>query len=113
MKNQIEKKILKVMKKIPVAMHFIMAALIVMMLAVAGCNKDDDDNNNNNNNNNGSLNTVDRDFMARVSEANKAEIAAGQTAASKGTDSGVRSFGQFMVTEHTTARPASIHYQLH
>jgi putative membrane protein len=79
------------------AKYFIMLAL----LAFFGCNKDD---NNDSNNNNSALNTQDNQFMAQIKEANLAEIDAGQTATSKGNNAGVRYFGQFMVTEHTTAK---------
>src|SRR4051812_19447125 len=103
MKNNVEKNGMnKNIKRIAGAWKLLATALIVTILAIGGCKNDNSDNNNNNNN--GNLNATDKDFMAKVSEANKAEIDAGSTAAVKGNTDSVRNFGQFMVTEHTTAK---------
>jgi putative membrane protein len=70
-------------------------ALVAVIAATSAC--DDDDNNNN------ALAQVDRDFVMNVSEANKAEIEAGQLAMNKGTAQEVQDFGTQMVSEHSTA----------
>jgi putative membrane protein len=62
---------------------------------VNACRKDHDDR---------KPSKQDRNFMINAAYSNHAEVAAGQLAASKGTDASVRSFGQFMVTEHSMAQ---------
>src|SRR4051812_3011792 len=59
------------------------------------CHHDDNDPN--------SVNQTDRQFTMKASMANKAEIDAGQLAATKGTDPAVVSYGQHMVEDHTTS----------
>jgi putative membrane protein len=59
-----------------------------------GCDKEDDND----------INQRDRNFAMKASMANFAEIDAGQLAATKATDAGIRSFGQQMVTEHTASK---------
>jgi putative membrane protein len=71
-------------------------ALVAAIAATSAC---DDDNDNNNN----ALAQVDQDFVMNVSEANKAEIEAGQLATNKGTAQEVQDFGTQMVSEHSTA----------
>jgi putative membrane protein len=70
---------------IPVAMTAFLAI---------GCDKNDDND----------INQRDRDFSMKASMANFAEIDAGQLAAAKATDAGIRSFGQQMATEHTASK---------
>jgi putative membrane protein len=79
------------------------ALAVASLLCYGACNKDDDNNNNNNNNNN-TVNQTDRDFMMNAAYGNNAEIDAGSMAASKGTDSSVKMFGQMMVSDHSTAQ---------
>ncbi len=68
-------------------------------LALAGfltaCDKDDDGED---------VNATDRQFVMSAAMANRAEINAGQLAATRGTNAAVRSYGQMMVTEHTQAQ---------
>lgn len=49
-------------------------------------------------------NTQDVNFALQASFANQSEIAAGGLAAQRGTNLGVRSFGQMMVTDHGNAQ---------
>jgi putative membrane protein len=98
MKTQMERNAATGNKLLPLAWQILAAILIAMSFMMAGCNDDDDDDNVN-----GSLNATDREFMARVTEANKAEIEAGSTASTKGLTDSVRQYGQLMVTEHTMA----------
>jgi putative membrane protein len=65
------------------------------LVILASCKKDKDNNN---------VNSTDQSFMQQVAMGNKGEVMAGQLAATKGNSAGVRSFGQFMVTEHTQAQ---------
>jgi putative membrane protein len=95
--NAMEKRILSKTLGVKTVIVYLFFAFLTV---IAGC-KDDDNNNNNSNDN---LNSTDRDFIAKVTEANKAEIDAGQTAASKGNMASVRSFGQQMVTDHSAAK---------
>src|SRR5436853_7914756 len=71
-------------------------ALVAAIAATSAC---DDDNDNNNN----ALTQLDQDFVMNASEANKAEIEAGQLATNKGTAQEVQDFGTQMVSEHSTA----------
>src|SRR5437764_1921889 len=50
------------------------------------------------------VNNTDTTFMNNVAKGNNGEIMAGQLAATKGNLASVRSFGQFMVTEHSQAQ---------
>lgn len=63
------------------------------------CNDDDDDNATKK-----SLNTTDETFVVSAARSNKAEIDMGNVAATKATDSLVKTFAQKMVDEHTTAQ---------
>jgi putative membrane protein len=71
---------------------------ILCLSVVLACNKNDDHNNDNN------LSKTDRNFITQASYANNSEVAAGGVASVKGSDTSVRSFGAFMVAEHTTAQ---------
>jgi putative membrane protein len=71
---------------------------MLCLCVVFACNKNDD------NNNDDQLSKADRNFITQASYANNSEVAAGAVASTKGSDSAVRSFGSFMVTEHTTAQ---------
>ena len=66
-------------------------------LAVMACQRDDDGGNNN-------VTGVDQNFVMMAGLSNNAEIAAGQVAATKGTNAMVKAFGQQMVSEHTPAQ---------
>lgn len=72
---------------------FLVSGLALALLS--SCDKDDDDND---------LNSTDQTFMTQVAMANKAEIMAGQLAATKGSSAGVKAFGSLMVTEHGQAQ---------
>lgn len=78
------------MKKI-----FLMGSLAIFVLVA--CKKDDDNNKQN-------VNSTDQTFLTQVAVGNKAEIMAGQLAATKGTNAGVKAFGQLMVNEHGLAQ---------
>jgi putative membrane protein len=67
----------------------------VAIVILASCKKDKDNNN---------VNSTDQTFLTQVAIGNKAEIMAGQLAATKGTSAAVKSFGQMMVTEHGQAQ---------
>lgn len=71
---------------------FLIGGLAVAILSA--CNKNNDDD----------LNSTDQTFMAQVAMGNRAEIMAGQLAATKGNSAAVKAFGQMMVTEHTMAQ---------
>src|SRR4051812_45029630 len=73
----------------------VFVGLLAVMMLPAGCKKDDD-------NNNSTLNTQDRAFFDSAAVTNMAEIDLGTLASSKALDTAVRSFGQMMVTMHTT-----------
>lgn len=67
-------------------------------LALAGfltaCDKDEDED----------VNATDQQFVMSAGMANRAEINAGQLAATRGSNAAVRTYGQMMVTEHTQAQ---------
>ncbi|MGZ3845416.1 MAG: DUF4142 domain-containing protein [Flavisolibacter sp.] len=67
----------------------------VALIILASCKKDK---------NNDSVNPTDQAFLTQVAMANKAEIMAGQLAATKSTTASIKSYGQLMVTEHTQAQ---------
>jgi putative membrane protein len=73
-------------------------ACITAAFCVIACHKDHHDDNDNN------LSKMDRTFVTQAGYANSDEIAAGGVAAAKGSDSAVKMFGAFMVTEHSTAQ---------
>jgi putative membrane protein len=70
---------------------------LTMATCFIACDKDDDHHDND-------LSKMDRNFIIQASYANNSEVAAGATATVKGRDTAVKSFGGFMVTEHTTAQ---------
>lgn len=72
--------------------------LMGSLLAVVftACDKDEDDNS--------TLNSTDQMFITQVAIGNTAEVQAGQLAAAKGTNAGVKAFGQMMATEHSQAQ---------
>lgn len=72
---------------------FLVGGLAVALLS--SCEKDKDQND---------VNASDQSFMMQVSMGNKAEIMAGQLAASRGSSESVRAFGQLMVAEHGQAQ---------
>jgi putative membrane protein len=65
------------------------------LAVLSSCDKDDNDND---------VNSTDQTFVTQVAIGNKAEIMAGQLAATKGSNAGVKRFGQLMVTEHGQAQ---------
>jgi putative membrane protein len=67
-----------------------------LSLALLSCEKDDEDSN--------VLNDTDRTFMMQASLGNSAEVGAGALAATMGEDAMIQSFGQMMVSDHTTAQ---------
>jgi len=91
--------------------HFLGAGIITVLIFSA-CSKDQIPGNTNETNN------IDTMFMNNVAKGNNGEVMAGQLASTKGNDSLVRSFGQFMVTEHSKAQTdlqnvaSNIHYNL-
>ncbi|MFL5810805.1 MAG: DUF4142 domain-containing protein [Flavisolibacter sp.] len=75
---------------------FLCGSLAAAMMFTA-CDKNNNDNNNNSN-------STDQMFVTQVAIGNQAEIQAGQLAATKATNAGVKSFAQMMVSEHTQAQ---------
>jgi putative membrane protein len=73
--------------------------IVCLLFIVVACNK-----NNNHDNNDDTLSKMDRNFITSASYANNSEVAAGAVASGKASDTAVRSFGAFMVSEHTTAQ---------
>ena len=71
------------------------SGLAAVMFLVA-CDKEDNDNNE--------VNATDETFMTQVNIGNRAEIGAGQLAATKGNDAMVKSYGEHMVQEHGLAQ---------
>jgi putative membrane protein len=67
----------------------------VAFIVFASCKKDKDNNN---------VNSTDQTFLTQVAIGNKAEVMAGQLAATKATNPAIKSFGQLMVTEHGQAQ---------
>jgi putative membrane protein len=66
-----------------------------MMLSFAACDDDDEGRN---------MEDADETFVEQVALGNLTEIQFGTLAATKGTDSRVRAFGEKMKNEHTTAQ---------
>jgi putative membrane protein len=73
-------------------------ATLLISIAFVSCDKEDD------NNKSTDVNSTDKDFVMHASMANRAEIDAGQLAATQATDGSIMNFGQFMVTEHNAAK---------
>jgi putative membrane protein len=63
-----------------------------------GCKKDKD------NDTEETMNDTDKNFMKMAATGNYNEVDAGTMASSKATDQSVKTFGQMMVTDHTTAQ---------
>lgn len=70
----------------------------VCLTVLAACSRDDDGSTGN------EVNDNDRNFVTMASLSNNAEVAAGQIAATKGSNALVKTFGQQMVSEHTAAQ---------
>src|SRR5947209_7462270 len=68
-------------------------------LVFSACRRDDTSNNPGN-----SMNATDQNFITMAAMSNNAEVRTGQLAVSRGANAGVKSFGQFMVNEHTQAQ---------
>ena len=66
----------------------------VVAIVLLACKKD----------NSNDLNSTDQNFMTQVAIGNNAEVMAGQLAATKATNAGVKAFGQMMATEHRQAQ---------
>ncbi|RYY99193.1 MAG: DUF4142 domain-containing protein [Chitinophagaceae bacterium] len=82
------------MKKLPALL-----AGALLALTFTACDKDDDGDENI-----GTANQQDRNFAPQASLSNYSEISMGRIAAAQATNAGVRSFGQMMVTDHSTAQ---------
>jgi putative membrane protein len=76
---------------------FLLAGAIAFSLSA--CDKDND-----NDSNVEQSNSMDLTFAPQASMSNMAEISLGNLAASMGTNAGVRSFGQMMVSDHGSAQ---------
>src|SRR5215207_7791198 len=72
-------------------LYAVSAAVILV-----SCDKDDDDDT--------VVNSTDRNFTVMAAIANTAEVDAGQLAATKATDGGIRAYGQMMVADHGPAQ---------
>jgi putative membrane protein len=79
-------------------MKRILLVAALSAIAFVSCDDDDDDNVGN------QVNSTDSDFALRANMGNYAEIQGGQLAVTKATAADVKSFGQQMVTDHTTAK---------
>jgi putative membrane protein len=104
-----EIKLSKIFSENRVKVYFI-AVVCSLTLLETSCNHNDDDNNNNNANgtassvsSQGTFNNNDKSFIDSAAASGMAEVQLGQMAASKASNETVRSFGQRMVTDHTTA----------
>jgi putative membrane protein len=75
--------------------HPFLLAVCCGLLFFTACSDDDDTV---------TLNQTDRTFMEQATYGNLSEKAAGQIAASKGMNAGVKTFGQSMVTDHGMAQ---------
>jgi putative membrane protein len=75
-------------------------AAAAFSLVFSACKKDDDDTQTTFE----ATNSTDVQFTAGAATSNQAEIGLGQLAASMATNAGVRSFGQMMVSDHSTAQ---------
>jgi putative membrane protein len=72
--------------------------LVASAFAFTACDKDDDDDDNT------TLNSTDQMFLRDATIGNMAEVDAGTLASTKGTNQGVRMFGQMMIADHTNAQ---------
>jgi putative membrane protein len=71
--------------------------VIGIVVSFVACDKDDDDDDN------AVYNQQDKNFAMMAAMNNYAEIDAGQTASTKGLNTGIKEFGAMMVADHTTA----------
>ena len=69
---------------------------VALSFTLLSCEKDDEDTN--------VLNDTDRTFIMQASLSNSAEVGAGALATTMGEDAMIQSFGQMMVSDHTTAQ---------
>lgn len=69
-----------------------------LAFAAVACDNDDD------NNDYDQISDNDRQFVQQASMGNYAEIGAGTTASTTGSDSSIRAYGSMMVTDHTDAQ---------
>ena len=72
-------------------------ACAALSMSLFACTKDDNKNTN-------TLNEADKTFMMQASLGNSAEVTAGALAATMGEDAMIKSFGEMMVTDHSTAQ---------
>jgi putative membrane protein len=78
----------------------------ILMLAGfvwAACGNDNDNNNTNNTNNKAQLSSAEQNFVQKAALSNFTEVQMGQLAATNANDTLVKTFGQQMVTDHTSA----------
>lgn len=80
----------------------VLAGMAAMVFTA--CSKDDSGVTTGANNNMTVKNQTDMNFMMGVAMSNTAEVSLGQLAATRGTNAGVRQFGQLMVNHHTMAQ---------
>jgi putative membrane protein len=73
------------------------ALLAAALLAGAACKK------SHHGSHNPPLGDTDRQFLVNASYSNLAEVDAGTLASAKGSEAGVKMFGQMMVSDHNTA----------
>jgi putative membrane protein len=67
---------------------------VAAMMVLTACDKNNDED----------TNSTDQMFVQQVAIGNNAEIQAGQLAATKATNAGVKTFAEMMVSEHTQAQ---------
>jgi putative membrane protein len=72
-------------------------AFAALSMSLLACSKDDNKNSN-------ELNDADKSFIMQVSLGNSAEVGAGALASAQGEDPMIKSFGEMMVADHTTAQ---------
>jgi len=75
--------------------HVFLAGTFATAIFLTSCDKDDDT---------ADVSAQDETFSVKASQSNRAEIELGALAVTKATNSGVRTFAQQMVTEHTAAQ---------
>jgi putative membrane protein len=75
----------------------VLLGTLAATLLFAACNKDENDAES-------TVNAQDTTFVNQTSKSNRAEIALGTMALTKGSDTNVRKFAQMMIDEHTTAQ---------
>jgi putative membrane protein len=75
--------------------HVCMACSLATALVFTSCDKNDEED---------EVNAQDDTFISAASKSNRAEIELGTMALQKGTDDGVKTYAQMMVTEHSAAQ---------